>query len=230
MDLLFAARPQPALTVSDEAALYPVARIFCIGRNYAAHAAESGSTVDKDVPFFFTKSCHHLAQTGSILPYPQGTEDYHHEVELVVALGAELRDAGADAAMEAVFGYGVGLDMTRRDLQARAKARSLPWDAAKDVEGSAVIGPLARAESFGAPGPQRIALDVNGTERQTGRLDEMEWNVGALLAYLSTLYTLAPGDLVMTGTPSGVGPVGPGDVLTGTIEGLPSVQLTLTGE
>ncbi len=228
MHTLFDPRPQPALAVAEEAALYPVARIFCIGRNYAEHAAEMGSAVDRERPFFFTKSCHHLAQTGTLQPLPPGTADYHHEVELVVALGAELSDASPEAAMEAVFGYAVGLDMTRRDLQARAKEKRLPWDAAKDVEGSAVIGPLTRAEAFGAPGPQEIALDVNGTARQVGRLDQMIWSVGEQLSFLSTLYTLAPGDLVMTGTPAGVGAVAPGDVLTGTVEGLSAVQLTIT--
>ncbi|SLN40836.1 Fumarylpyruvate hydrolase [Roseivivax jejudonensis] len=229
METLFAARPQPALAVADAVALYPVARIFCIGRNYAAHAEEMGNAVE-DTPFFFTKSCHHLAQSGVMQPYPPGTAEYHHEVELVVALGSELTAATADTAMEAVFGYAVGLDMTRRDLQARAKAKSLPWDAAKDAEGSAVIGPLTRAEAFGAPGPQRISLDVNGEIRQDARLDEMVRPVGALLAFLSELYTLAPGDLVMTGTPAGVAAVGPGDVLTGTIEGLSAVQMTVSAD
>nr|WP_051491833.1 fumarylacetoacetate hydrolase family protein [Roseivivax isoporae] len=226
--MLFPARPQPALSVSDEIALYPVARIFCIGRNYAAHAAEMGNEVDRARPFFFTKSCHHLAQTGAILPYPQGTADYHHEVELVAAIGAELRDTDPEAAMAGVFGYAVGLDMTRRDLQARAKEKRHPWDAAKDVEGSAAIGPLTRAEAFGAPGPQEIVLDVNGETRQRGRLDDMVWSVGECVAFLSTLYTLMPGDLVMTGTPAGVGAVVAGDVLTGSVEGLASVQLTLS--
>ena len=196
MDILFAPRPQPALTVSDETALYPVSRIFCIGRNYAAHAAEMGNEIDRERPFFFTKSSHHLAQTGAIQPYPAGTEDYHHEVELVVALGNELSHADPEAAMEAVFGYGVGLDMTRRDLQAVAKKAGRPWDAAKDVEGSAVIGPLTRAGEFGAPGPQEIALDVNGEIRQRAPLSDMIWSVGELLAFLSTLYVLAPGDLL----------------------------------
>ncbi|ROU00138.1 fumarylacetoacetate hydrolase family protein [Histidinibacterium lentulum] len=192
---------------------YPVRRIFCIGRNYAAHAAELGNAV-APVPWFFTKTPMSLAQSGSVLPYPPGTEDYHHEVELVVALG----EGGAP------WGWASGLDMTRRDLQARAKADRLPWDAAKDVEGGAVIGTL----SDEAPGPEaRIALDVNGETRQDARIGDMVWPVAALLTHLSGLYTLGPGDLVMTGTPAGVGPVRPGDRLEGRIDGLAPVRLEI---
>ncbi|UMA66502.1 fumarylacetoacetate hydrolase family protein [Roseivivax marinus] len=229
MDTFFEPRPQPALAVAGAARLYPVGRIFCIGRNYAAHAAEMGNEVDRERPFFFTKSSHHLAASGALLPYPQGTEDLHHEVELVVALGSELRDAGPEDAAAAVFGYGVGLDLTRRDLQARAKDRRHPWDAAKDVEGSAVIGSLTRAEDAGSLEGASIRLEVNGEVRQYGALADMIWSVPELLAYLSTLYTLAPGDLVMTGTPSGVGPLTTGDVAVGTVDGLSTVQVTVSG-
>ncbi|MBV2361002.1 fumarylacetoacetate hydrolase family protein [Thalassococcus sp. CAU 1522] len=219
MAYLFPPRPQPALSVQGTDALYPVARIFCVGRNYVEHAREMGGEVDREAPFYFTKSPHHIALTGTTLPYPPGTSDYHHEVELVVALGAPLVAATEAEAMDAVYGYGVGLDMTRRDLQAQAKDKRRPWDIGKDVEGSAVLGPLTPAADFGTPGPQRIALTVNGETRQQAHLSDMVWPVGPLLAHLSGLYTLGAGDLVMMGTPAGVGPVRPGDALEATLDG-----------
>ncbi|MHA7876266.1 fumarylacetoacetate hydrolase family protein [Roseivivax sp.] len=224
MDYLFDPRPQPSLPVKGEAARFPVGRIFCVGRNYAAHAAEMGNEIDREAPFYFTKSAHHLVGPGSH-PVPPRTGDYHHEVEFVLALWRAVDPADP---MASVLGYAVGLDMTRRDLQAAAKAKGRPWSTAKDVEASAVIGPLTRAEDFGALDDQRLALSVNGTLRQEGRLSEMVWSVPEILADLATLYTLAPGDLVMTGTPSGVGPVGRGDVLEGSCDGLDPVALTLT--
>ena len=228
MTHLFPPRPTPVLPLVGERAQYPVGRIFCVGRNYAEHAREMGNEVDRSAPFYFTKSAHHLAQSGAELAYPPGTADYHHEVEFVVALGAPLFRAAPDAAAQAVLGYAVGLDMTRRDLQAAAKDKRRPWDLGKDVEGSAVIGPLTRAEAFGPVAAQEIVLEVNGTRRQAGRLDEMVHDVPALLAHLSGYYHLEAGDIVMTGTPAGVGPVGPGDVLEGRVDGLAPVRLTLT--
>jgi len=204
------APPEPA-SLPAPGGRYPVRRIFCIGRNYAAHAAELGNSV-ADAPWFFTKTPMSLAQSGAVLPYPQGTRDYHHEVELVVALGED----------GAPWGWATGLDMTRRDLQAQAKADRLPWDAAKDVEGGAVIGALAP----GAPGAgARITLTVNAEMRQDALIGDMVWPVAALLSHLAGLYTLGAGDLVMTGTPAGVGPVHPGDRLDGRIDGLSHVLL-----
>ena len=226
MRFVFPPRPQPALPITGRDDLYPVGRIFCIGRNYADHAAEMGNTVDRTMPFYFTKSAHHLAASSQVLPIAPGTQDYHHEVELVVALGAPLFRADPKAALAAVWGYGVGLDMTRRDLQARAKDKRHPWDAAKDAEGSAIVGALTPVAAFGVPGAQRIALTVNGALRQEGHLSDMVFPVGELLAHLSTLHHLAPGDLVMTGTPAGVGPVQSGDVLDGTVDGLAPVRVT----
>lgn len=225
---LFDPRPQPYLPVEGETARYPVARIFCVGRNYAAHAAEMGNAVDRDAPFYFTKSAHHLAPSGAVLPFPQGTLDYHHEVEMVLALGAPLLRASEQACLAAVFGFAVGLDMTRRDLQAQAKEKRRPWDTGKDVEGSAVIGALTRAEAFGPVADQRLALTVTGETRQDATLADMVWPVGPLLAHLSTLYHLRPGDLIMTGTPAGVGAVQAGDHLRGTLDGCAPVDLTLT--
>ena len=217
----------PLLPIAGEGGMaYPVARIFCVGRNYAAHAAEMGNEVDREAPFYFTKSPFSVAASGATRPYPPGTEEYHHEMELVVAVGAPLFRAGRDAARAGIWGYGCGLDMTRRDLQAAAKDKRRPWDVAKDVEGSAVLGPLTRMEGAEI-GDRAIRLSVNGAVRQDARLSEMIHDVPAILADLSRLYHLAPGDLVMTGTPAGVGAVGPGDRLEGEVEGLAPVTLTL---
>ncbi|MEM7645153.1 MAG: fumarylacetoacetate hydrolase family protein [Pseudomonadota bacterium] len=206
---------------------YPVARLFCVGRNYAAHAAEMGNEVDREAPFYFTKSPFSVALSGSAVPYPPGTEDYHHEMEFVIAIGAPAFRVSREAAPSAIFGYGCGLDMTRRDLQAVAKDKRRPWDVGKDVEGSAVLGPLTRAETFGDVGGQRISLRVNGEVRQDATLAEMIHDCAAILADLSRLYHLRPGDVIMTGTPAGVGPVRPGDRLVGSVEGLADVELKI---
>ncbi len=220
MTWLFPPAPQPGLPVDGQAAQFPVRRIFCVGRNYAEHAAEMGATVERDQPVYFTKSAHALAAPGP-LPYPPGTSDLHHEVELVVALGAPLDPADP---MAAVLGYAVGLDMTRRDLQAVAKEKRLPWDTGKDFEGSAIIGPITPAASF-TPGAQRISLSVDRAPRQQGQLSDMVWPVPDLLRHLAGLYRLMPGDLVMTGTPAGVGAVMPGEEIEATIDGLGSVRV-----
>ena len=212
--------PQPGLPLGDR--IVPVRRIFCIGRNYADHAAEMGNAVDREKPFFFTKSAHALVAPGPV-PYPPGTADLHHEVELVLAIGAPLSDATEAEAARAIIGRAVGLDLTRRDLQAEAKDKRRPWDAAKDFDASAVIAPLAPAGA----GPA-IRLSVNGALRQDGRLDQMIFSETAILAFLSTLYRLEPGDLVMTGTPAGVGPLLRGDRIEAMIDGLPPLAATIT--
>ncbi|MCX7890321.1 MAG: fumarylacetoacetate hydrolase family protein [Rhodobacteraceae bacterium] len=224
MSHAFPPRPQPAIAVAGGGPAYPVARIFCVGRNYAAHAREMGGAIDPEAPFFFTKSPAHLAPSGATIPYPPGTADFQHEVELVVALGAPLFRATPAAAAAAVWACAAGLDMTRRDLQAAARERRLPWDTGKDVEGSAVVGALGRGF---VPEGQAITLTVNGARRQEGRLSDMARGVAELLAHLSGLYHLGPGDIVFTGTPAGVGPVLPGDVLEGRIDGLAPVRLTI---
>ena len=215
-DLVFPSEAPGRLPVVGRSETYPVRRIFCIGRNYVAHAAEMNNTVSEDAPWHFTKTPLHLRGSGTVLPYPPGTQDLHHEVELVAALG----EAG-------VWGWATGLDMTRRDVQAAAKERRLPWDGAKDFEGSAVIGAITPAAEWDGPGDLRIALTVNGTVRQSAPLSDMVWDVPSCIAYLAGLYDLGPGDLVMTGTPAGVGAVVPGDRLHGTIEGLAPVDLEL---
>ncbi|WP_281826486.1 fumarylacetoacetate hydrolase family protein [Jannaschia rubra] len=217
----------PRLAVTGSGDVFPVVRIFCVGRNYAAHAAEMGNEVDREAPFYFTKSSFALAPSGSTVPYPPQTDDYHHEMELAVAIGAPAFRIGPAQAERVIFGYGCGLDMTRRDLQARAKDKRRPWDLGKDVEGSAILAPLTQAADFGLPGDRRIHLSVNGAVRQDARLSDMIHDVPAIVADLSRFYHLAPGDLILTGTPAGVGPVIPGDVLTGGIEGLTDVRLVI---
>jgi fumarylpyruvate hydrolase len=225
--LLFPPRPMPTVAVVGTAARFPVARIFCVGRNYAEHAKEMGAEVDREAPFYFLKDTGTLTASGATLPYPRGTSDYHHEMEFVVAIGAEAFDMPVERAMEAVFGYACGLDMTRRDLQGQAKAKGRPWDFGKNFERGAVIAPIVPRDAFGAIGGQAISLAVNGVARQTSRLDEMVWSVPELVSHLSRHYRLAPGDLIYTGTPAGVGAVVPGDRLVGAIDGLPPIEVTI---
>ncbi|SDY33439.1 fumarylpyruvate hydrolase [Jannaschia faecimaris] len=225
---LFPVPDFPRLPVTGGDDLYPVTRVFCVGRNYAAHAAEMGNEVDREAPFYFTKNPLHVVHAGATLSYPPGTQDYHHEMEFVVAIATPIFQGSRDAAQAAIFGYGAGLDMTRRDLQGQAKEKRRPWDLGKDVEGSAVLGPLTRAAKFGAVADQRIHLMVNGETRQDATLGEMIHDCAAVVADLSKYYHLAPGDVILTGTPAGVGPVFAGDVLHGEIAGCAPVDLVLT--
>ncbi|MEM7439703.1 MAG: fumarylacetoacetate hydrolase family protein [Pseudomonadota bacterium] len=206
------------LPVNGEDDLYPVNRIFCVGRNYAKHAAEMGVEVDREKPFYFTKSPSTATASGTTVAYPKGTENYHFEVELVVAIGPGDRS---------VFGYCTGLDMTRRDLQLAERAKQRPWSLGKDVEQSCVLAPLTKAVDMAAPIDQRIWLTQNGETRQDASLAELIWTVPEILNHLSGFYNLGPGDLIMTGTPAGVGPVEVGDVLEGGVDGLDPVHLTI---
>jgi len=209
---------------------FPVRRVFCIGQNYAAHAAEMGAVphtgADRTPPFFFTKWAEAVVPTGSTIAYPQGTNDYHFEAELVVAISKAGRDISPENALDHVWGYGCGLDMTRRDLQSQAKAKGRPWDAGKNVEQSAPLGPLTPAAGFD-PTIGAIQLTVDGTVRQTGDLGDQIWPVEDLISFVSQLYTLQPGDLIYTGTPSGVGPVSVGQHLVVTIDGLVPLEVTV---
>ncbi|WBU65082.1 fumarylacetoacetate hydrolase family protein [Paracoccus aerodenitrificans] len=225
---LFPSPPLPALPVQGQEARYPLHRIFCVGKNYAAHAAEMGGQVDREQPIFFTKSALAYLPSGMESNYPPGTSNYHYEVELCVAVGKPLFKADIAAARDAVFGYAVGLDMTRRDLQSRAKDGGLPWDTAKDVEESAIIGPITQEAEFGPLADQRIRLRLDGELRQDAPLSDMVWSIPELLSRLSHLYHLAPGDILMTGTPAGVGPVSVGNHLVGDVEGLAPVSVTFT--
>ncbi|MFW8593960.1 fumarylacetoacetate hydrolase family protein [Cribrihabitans neustonicus] len=227
-DTLFKLPAAPVIAVKGARAGYPCGRIFCVGRNYAAHAAEMGNEVDREAPFYFTKSAANAVLAGAEVPYPPGTENFHHEMELAVAVGAPLFRAPPETAMAAVFGYACALDMTRRDLQQRERQKQRPWDLGKDVEAGTVLGPITRAADWGGPGAQRIWLEVNGETRQDAHLSEMVWPVAHLLSHLSGFYHLRPGDLVLTGTPAGVGPVAAGDRLRGGIDGLEPVELALT--
>jgi fumarylpyruvate hydrolase len=229
--------PQPALLVAPdpsaagserserEAALFPVRRIWCVGRNYAEHAREMGHDPNREPPFFFAKPADAIVLSGATLPYPPATKDLHHEVELVVALGRGGADIPEAEALACVWGYTVGLDMTRRDLQAEAKKLQRPWEMGKAFDHSAPMGALVPAERIGHPAKGTIGLKVNGVVRQMGDLAQQIWSVPETIAYLSRLVTLAPGDLIMTGTPAGVAAVGPGDVLEGWIEGIGEVKV-----
>jgi fumarylpyruvate hydrolase len=225
-DFIFAPADQPSLPVAGASARFPVRRIFCVGRNYAAHAAEMGNEVDRAAPFYFTKSADAILQSGQNMPYPQATANLHHEIELVVAIGPSVGLSNAPAGEVAIFGYAVGLDMTRRDLQAAAKDGRKPWDTSKDFENSAIIGAITPAEGA-LLDAAHIRLDVNGVTRQQAPLSDMIQSVDAIIAHLSTLYHLRSGDLIMTGTPAGVGAVQRGDTLSGIIDGLESVTTTI---
>ena len=215
--------PAPAVTTVDVAgadAAFPVARVFCVGRNYAEHSLEMGGDPDRELPFFFMKPADAVVPSGSLLPFPPQTRELHHEIELVVALGEGGRDIPAEEALAHVFGYAVGLDMTRRDLQAEAKQARRPWDMAKGFDQSAPVGPIRTADAIGHPAQGAVWLRVNGEPRQEGDLGQQIWTVPETISYLSTLVTLRPGDLLMTGTPKGVGRVEPGDRLEGHIDGV----------
>jgi fumarylpyruvate hydrolase len=215
------------IPVSGLGACFPVGRIFCVGRNYADHAAEMGVEVDREAPFYFTKSTSAAALSGATVPYPPMTHDYHHEMELAFAIGKPAFRVDLAQAQSCIYGFCCALDMTRRDLQAAAKAKRRPWDVGKDVEGSAVFAALTRAEEFGEIATKRITLDVNGERRQDGSLGDMVHPVLDLVQDLSRFYHLRPGDIVMTGTPAGVGPVVAGDHIKGEITGLDPVELTI---
>jgi fumarylpyruvate hydrolase len=216
-----------SIPLEGEEARFPVRRIFCVGRNYAAHAAEMGNEVDREAPFYFTKAPAAAIASGATIPYPPGTADFHHEMELAVLIGAPAFRVAVSKAPEVILGYCAALDMTRRDLQGIAKDKRRPWDIGKDFESSAVFAPASRASDVGALGDLRLRLSVNGTIRQDAALGEMVHSVPEIVADLSNYYHLAPGDVILTGTPAGVGPVVAGDVLDGRIGGLEPIHLTV---
>ena len=211
---------QPALAVQGTTARFPVRRIYCVGQNYADHAIEMGSDPTRNPPFFFLKSADCLVTDGADFPYPPMTGDVHHEIELLVALSGGGRDIAAEDALGLVFGYATALDMTRRDVQAGLKKAGRPWEAAKAFEHSAPCSALVPAREIGHPAQGAIWLKVNDELRQEGDLNQMIWKTAGIIAELSRHFTLAPGDVIMTGTPAGVGPVQRGDRLHGYIEGI----------
>jgi fumarylpyruvate hydrolase len=204
---------------------FPVRRIYCVGRNYAAHAREMGHDPDREPPFFFMKPADAVVPSGSTVPYPSKTEEYHHEIELVVALGAGGRDIPVERALDCVYAYGVGLDMTRRDLQGVAKKLGRPWDLSKGFDQSAPCAPLVPATQFGHPKAGAIWLKVNNEMRQQGDLDDLIWSVAETISFLSGYVELVAGDLIYTGTPEGVGPVERGDEMVGHVDGLPDLRI-----
>ncbi|WP_304166297.1 fumarylacetoacetate hydrolase family protein [Phenylobacterium aquaticum] len=212
------APPAPAtVPVEGETALFPVRRILCVGRNYAAHRREMGGD-DRDPPFFFSKPADALVPPGGDVPYPPATANLHHEIELVIALKAGGANVPVETAIDLVYGYAVGVDLTRRDLQNAAKDKGQPWEASKAFDASA---PISAIRKWQGPAPQgRIAISVNGQIKQDAVVADMIWNVAEIIAEASKLWTLAPGDLIYTGTPEGVGPLKAGDKVTGEIEGV----------
>jgi len=219
--------PAPSVAVDGEEARFPVRRIFCVGRNYAAHAREMGKDPDREPPFFFTKPADAVVDTGAMIPYPPETAKLHYEIELVAAIGAEGRDVSVSGALDLVWGYGVGIDLTRRDLQLEARDKGRPWDWGKAFDLSAPVAPLHRVEEVGHPARGRIWLSVNGAVKQDADLAELIWPVPDIIAILSRSMALKPGDLIMTGTPAGVGAIVPGDHVTGGVEGLGEIALVI---
>lgn len=227
--------PPPApttLAVSGTDARFPVNRIFCVGRNYAAHAREMGKDPTRESPFFFMKPASAAVDASAAevsIPYPPKTTNFHHEIELVVAIGEGGADIPVERALQHVFAYAVGLDMTRRDLQLEARDKGRPWEFGKSFAWSAPIGALRPAASVGHPAAAGIRLAVNGVSRQDSDISKLIWSVAESIAYLSAYDALAPGDLIMTGTPEGVGAVLPGDVLVGAVDGLGEIAVRITG-
>lgn len=226
MTLLFNP-PAPIFAPTTDGRQFPVRRVFCVGRNYAAHAREMGRDPDREPPFFFTKWAETVVGDGSVIPYPQATANFHFEVELVVAIHQAGRNIGTHAALDLVWGYAVGLDMTRRDLQMEARELGRPWDTGKNVEASAPLGRIHPASDVGHPDKGGISLTVNGETKQKADLADLIWPVPDVISFLSGLYRLEAGDLIYTGTPAGVGPVKSGDVMRCEIAGLSPLIITV---
>lgn len=217
---------RPSLPVDGSDARFPVGRIYCVGRNYADHAREMGHDPDREPPFFFMKAANSIVQNNSTIGYPVGTKDVHHEIEMVVAIAKGGKDIPVDKALEHVFGYGVGLDMTRRDIQGEAKKMGRPWEMGKSFDESAPVTALRPASKVGHPAKGAIWLKVNGQVKQQGDLAMQIWTVPEQINHLSSLVTLQPGDLIFSGTPAGVGPVKAGDKLEGHVDGVGDLVVT----
>ena len=218
--------PQPSLPVQGSDLRFPVTRIYCVGRNYAEHAREMGGDPDREPPFFFMKAANSIVESGATIRYPVGTKDVHHEIEMIVALARGGKNIPVEKALEHVWGYGVGLDMTRRDIQGEAKKMGRPWEMGKSFDESAPCSPLRPASEIGHPTKGAIWVKVNGQVKQQGDINQQIWNVPEQISYLSNLITLQAGDLIFTGTPAGVGPVQPGDKLEGHVDGVGDLVVT----
>lgn len=227
-EFVFAPLPPVAVPVVG-GRLFPVRRVFCVGRNYAAHAREMGNDPTREPPFFFCKPADALVTGGKDTPYPSQTKNLHHEIELVVAIGTGGRDIAQEDALSHVFGYSVGLDLTRRDLQDEAKAARRPWDMSKGFDASAPIGEIIPASQIGHPASGRIMLKINGDIKQSGDLFDQIWPVPDIISTLSRFVEILPGDLIFTGTPEGVGAVSSGDVLEGEIEAVGKLRTKIIG-
>ena len=221
--------PQPSVPVAGSDKRFPVGRIYCVGRNYADHAREMGHDPDREPPFFFMKPANAIVQNNATLSYPVGTKDLHHEIELVVAIGKGGKNIAVDKALSHVWGYGVGLDMTRRDIQGEAKKQGRPWEMGKSFDESAPVTALHPASKIGHPAKSAITLKVNGQVRQSGDLAMQIWSVPEQISYLSHLITMQPGDLIFSGTPAGVGPIKPGDRLEGHVDGVDDLTISYKG-
>lgn len=220
--------PEARVPVTGIGAMFPVHRVYCVGRNYAKHVSELGGDAERDPPIFFLKPADCIVAGGGNVAYPPRTADLHHEVELVAALRSGGRDIPAGDALDCVYGYAVGIDLTRRDLQQAAKDSGGPWDAAKSFEQAAPVSAIRRAADAGHPSTGRIWLTVNGDMRQDADLGEMIWGLADAIAELSSLYTLAPGDLLFTGTPAGVGAIEPGDRIEAGVDGVGALSVNIT--
>lgn len=224
-EYVFQPSPIPTLPVRGSGRLFPVHRIYCVGRNYAEHAIEMGHDPNREPPFFFQKNPDTLVPDGGEFPYPDRTSDVHHELEMVVALGKGGKDIPEDQALDHVFGYAVGLDMTRRDLQAEMKKLGRPWEIGKAFEHSAPCSEIVPASEIGHPTSGEVRLEVNGEVRQKGDLNQLIWTVPEMISYLSGLFTLQPGDLIFSGTPAGVAAVKRGDLMHGRVEGVGELRV-----
>jgi len=225
---VIAAPQRTSLSVVGTTDRFPVHRVYCVGRNYAAHAVEMGHVPDKEAPFFFQKNPDNLVADATQFPYPKQSNDVHHEIELLVALKKGGDDISVDDALDCVYGYGVSLDMTRRDLQAEMKKLGRPWEIGKAFEMSAPAGPISPVETCGHIDAGDIWLKVNDEVRQTGDVNQMIWKTAEMISILSGLFTLRPGDVIQTGTPSGVGPVQRGDTMHGHVAGVGDLHVIVT--
>ena len=217
----------PTVAIAGSEDRIPVRRIFCIGRNYAAHAREMGKDPDRDPPFFFLKPADAVVPDGATIPYPPQTENFHYEAELVAVIGTGGKDIPEEEALDHVWGYAIGNDLTRRDLQLKAREQGRPWDLGKGFDLSAPVGPVFPVAQVGHPDKGRISLTVNGEIKQDADLSELIWSIPEMISILSASMELKPGDLIMTGTPAGVGPMHPGDVCKVMVEGLGEITTTI---
>ncbi len=227
MQYVISTTPRPAVAVSGKQAQFPVRRIYLVGRNYAAHAREMGHDPNREQPFFFQKPADAILPSGGDFPYPPLSDNVHHEIEQVVALGSGGKNIATSAALDHVYGYAVGIDITRRDLQQQMKKQGRPWEIGKSFDCSAPITEIVPASVCGHPQEGRVWLEVNGESRQEGNLNQLIWSVPEIIATLSTQFELAGGDLIFTGTPAGVGPILPGDQITGGVDGIAEIAISV---